>query len=86
MITSDVRLEAGLRELLTEILPPLGGEVQLGLNDSLRDAGLDSLRTLELISSIELHFRVQLGEEDLRDEYFSTLSGLIGMLRLRRAE
>ena len=82
MRVSESSLESGLREVLAGILPPSNGGAALGLHDSLRSAGLDSLRTVELISAIELRFDVQFSEDDLRDEYFATLAGLIRGVRL----
>jgi acyl carrier protein len=46
----------------------------------LTDAGLDSLRTVELVSALEERFGITLEDDDLRDDYFASLSGLAALL------
>jgi len=80
MKLSKAQLECELRSILREILPQDYLVASMGLCDSLRSVGLDSLRTVELISAIELKFGVSIEEDDLRDEYFSSLAGLTTMM------
>lgn len=72
--------ETRLREVLASLLPRANAAERIGAGEALRDAGLDSFRTLELISALEAEFDIRVDEDDLRDEYFATLGGLLSLL------
>jgi acyl carrier protein len=78
-------LEEQVRGVLGEVLPG-GAAHHLGSGAPLRAAGLDSLRTVELVSALEDRFEIRLDEDDLRDEYFATLAGLVELVRAKRGE
>jgi len=65
-----------LREILAEIMPRTGIASRLGPDDSLRAAGMDSMRMVMLISALQEQFNVIVEEEDLRDDNFASLSAL----------
>lgn len=73
-------MEARVRHLLADVLPRR--ELALGLNatDSLRAAGLDSLRLMQLITAIEDGLGIRLDDDDLQDRHFATLSALAALL------
>ena len=89
-MTSDVPSsenfdEDVVRSLLAEVLPGGAGTVtRLELDSSLRLAGLDSMRTIELLSALEDSFAIRFEEDDLRDEYFLNVAGLIALVIAKR--
>ncbi|OEJ36234.1 phosphopantetheine-binding protein [Streptomyces agglomeratus] len=58
--------------LLRECLPFLGPDEELTPDTSLRDAGLDSLGTVELLGSLESAYDVRFVDEALSLDTFAT--------------
>ena len=69
-----------LRGLVAEVLPRRSFVLAMEADAPLSQAGLDSLRTVELVSALEERFGIRLEDDDLRDEYFTSLSGLSALL------
>ncbi|MFC6093992.1 acyl carrier protein [Saccharothrix sp. BKS2] len=61
--------------LLTRFLPARGDR-ELTPESSLRDLGLDSMQSIELLFAIEDEFRVSLADDDLTDTTFATAGNL----------
>lgn len=83
MTTPSADAKQGIRDrvllLLDELLPsPLPRPWPE--ERPLVDAGLDSVGVLSLVAELEARFGVSFGEEDLTEEHFSTLAGLIALL------
>ncbi|MEU7281907.1 phosphopantetheine-binding protein [Streptomyces sp. NPDC045431] len=68
-------------ELLREYLPFLTAEDDLTPDTALRDAGLDSLATVELLGALEAAYDVKFMDEALKPETFATPASLWGALR-----
>jgi acyl carrier protein len=77
------QVETQVRGVLAEVLPG-GAAGRLDRDAPLRAAGLDSLRTVELVSALEERFEIRLVEDDLRDEYFASVAGLVALVLARR--
>lgn len=67
----DTRFE----DILRTFLPFLPGSTTLEEHADLRDLGLDSLGTVELIASLESAYGVRFRDESLRIEHFTTAAG-----------
>jgi acyl carrier protein len=76
-------VEQQVRQVLHEILPA-GASERLGRDAPLRTAGLDSLRTVELVTALEDRFAIRLAEDDLRDDYFASVAGLVALVDIKR--
>lgn len=77
--------EDAVRRVLAEVLPGGGAAAgRIERDAPLRPAGLDSLRTVELVSALEDTFAIRLEEDDLRDEYFASVSGLVALVLAKR--
>ncbi len=61
-------------------LPYLQGDEPLSPDAELRDYGLDSMATVELLSAIESRFQVKFRDDALRMENFRTPSTLFSTL------
>ncbi|MFE0201189.1 phosphopantetheine-binding protein [[Kitasatospora] papulosa] len=68
-------------ELLRAYLPFLTVEDELTPDTELRDAGLDSLATVELLGALEAAYDVKFLDEALNLETFATPASLWGALR-----
>ncbi len=62
-------------QLLTPFLPLLRNQ-ELTENVRLRDLGLDSMKSIDLLFGIEDAFKVSLSDEDLNDSTFATAGNL----------
>jgi len=60
-----------MAELLTPYLKFLNGR-ELGPDDSLRECGLDSMQSINVLFEIEDVFGVSLPDEDITDATFAT--------------
>ncbi|KJE21279.1 phosphopantetheine-containing protein [Frankia torreyi] len=65
-------LDIHFEELLRQHLPFLPADETLHDNTSLREYGLDSLGTVELLSTLEAEYRIRFSEEALTLETFAT--------------
>ena len=63
-------------EILREYLPFLGGTEPLAGDAELRDLGLDSIATVELLARLEAAYDVRFLDESLSKETFATPSVL----------
>ncbi len=52
----------------------------------LRDLGLSSLRMIQLIGDLESAFQIRVGDEDVDEDNFGTLSGLRAFVEGRTQE
>lgn len=59
-------------QILRAHLPFLGPDEELGAQSGLRDLGLDSLATVELLGALESAYGVQLVDEALTLQTFAT--------------
>ena len=59
-------------ELLRQVLPFLSADEPLDENTPLREYGLDSLGTVELLSALESAYRIRFSDEALTLETFKT--------------
>ncbi len=73
-------VEMRVRGLLATLLPRGDYAERMAADERLRDAGFDSFLTLELISGLEAEFDIRVEEDDLRDEYFANITGLLSLL------
>lgn len=48
-------------------------EVQISYDTDLRNEGLDSVKTIELIVNLEIEFDIEIDDQDLLVENFSTI-------------
>lgn len=64
--------DAEFEELLRNHLPYLPADESLTENTSLRDFGLDSMATVELLAQVESTYDVRFAEDDLTLETFAT--------------
>jgi acyl carrier protein len=55
-------------------------EVNLDFNADLRNEGLDSIKTIEMIVNIEVEFDIQIEDQDLLVENFSTIAKISDLL------
>jgi acyl carrier protein len=78
MKTEDII--ARLDGLVRPHLKLLGAGAALGPDQSLADAGLDSMGSIELLSGIEGQFGITIPDELLTDETFASLRTLAGMV------
>jgi acyl carrier protein len=69
-----------LRAILAEVLPRAGTADRLELDDSLRAAGLDSMRMVMLISLLQEEFGFTVEEDDLREENFASVRALAAFI------
>ena len=76
-------VEDQVRGLLGEVLPG-GAGGRLDRDAPLRAAGLDSLRTVVLVSALEDRFEIRIEEDDLRDEHFASVAGLVAFVLAKR--
>jgi acyl carrier protein len=76
---SRARIEGALKRILAEELG-IGAEVLAASDSSTpllgRGIGLDSMETLSLVTGIEQEFAIQIADEHLTAELFSTLGSL----------
>jgi acyl carrier protein len=56
----------------------LAGNNEFENSESLRDLGLTSLKLVELIISIEDEFRIEIPDEDIDRQRFSTVDNIVG--------
>jgi acyl carrier protein len=77
------QVEDQVRGVLAEVLPG-GAAGRIDRDAPLRAAGLDSLRTVELVSALEDRFEIRIDEDDLRDEYFASVAGLVALVSAKR--
>jgi acyl carrier protein len=68
-------MDSRFTELLAPYLPVLGDR-PLTEDSHLRDLGLDSMRSIDLLFDIEDVFAVTLSDEDLNDTTFETAGSL----------
>ncbi|GLY37950.1 hypothetical protein Amsp01_039740 [Amycolatopsis sp. NBRC 101858] len=64
-------MDPRMAELLTPYLKFLNGR-ELGADDSLRERGLDSMQSINVLFEIEDVFGVSLPDEDITDATFAT--------------
>ena len=64
--------DSQFEELLRRFLPYLSAEEPLEADARLRDFGLDSLATVELLASLESSYQVRFSDEALSLETFAT--------------
>ncbi|WP_284746313.1 acyl carrier protein [Amycolatopsis sp. RTGN1] len=64
-------MDPRMAELLTPFLKFLNGR-ELGPDDSLRERGLDSMQSINVLFEIEDVFGVSLPDEDITDATFAT--------------
>ncbi|PCG84207.1 phosphopantetheine-binding protein [Streptomyces sp. WZ.A104] len=74
-----------LEELLRPLLPLLPPTEPIRPDLDLQAAGLDSLGTVELLTGVEDHFGIEVPEEMLTFELFSTPSALWDAVRTLRS-
>jgi acyl carrier protein len=67
-------------DLLRQFLPFLGADEVLEADSTLRDLGLDSLGTVELLGSLEDRYDVRFLDEALNAETFATPASLWDIL------
>lgn len=70
-------LEQVITKKLSEML---NREVSIDYETDLRKEGLDSIKTIELIVNIEVEFDIQIDDQDLLVENFSTVSKITRLL------
>jgi len=63
-----------------KILMPLTGNTEIDFTKSLRDLGLDSLRTMDLVLTIEDQFGVEFDDEDLSSESLKSPEKILELL------
>ncbi len=71
----EEEIEIRIRKILSNILE--GGEDNIGLNDDIRDLGLNSTGILKLIINLEEEFDFEIRDDDFDFENFQTLKKLI---------
>jgi acyl carrier protein len=64
--------DSQFEELLRRFLPYLSAQEPLAADARLRDLGLDSLATVELLASLESSYQVRFSDEALSLETFAT--------------
>ncbi|WP_328647604.1 phosphopantetheine-binding protein [Amycolatopsis sp. NBC_00348] len=64
-------MDPRMTELLTPFLKFLNGR-ELGPDDSLRECGLDSMQSINVLFEIEDVFGISLPDEDITDATFAT--------------
>ncbi|MHA7581393.1 acyl carrier protein [Paenibacillus sp. OK003] len=70
-------IEESITDELSELL---GRKVNLEKHTDLRDEGLDSIVTIKLIINLEVKFDIQIEDDDLLIENFSTLNKISNLL------
>ncbi|MGE5386302.1 MAG: acyl carrier protein [Betaproteobacteria bacterium] len=68
-------MKSDLVDLLATLMPPHISEEQIR-TCRLKDLGMDSMGVLQLFSLLETHYGIEVLDEDISDENFSTLSNL----------
>jgi regulator of RNase E activity RraA/acyl carrier protein len=81
---TSATVEEDIRGLLLKILPPSSGLLSLERSTLLKSAGLDSLRTMALVTSLQERFAIRLQVEDLRDDSFATIEGLVALVTRKK--
>ncbi|WP_138754348.1 acyl carrier protein [Paenibacillus sinopodophylli] len=76
----------GLREDIAELIEDSGLALQIGENDLLEPAGVDSFVMINLILRVEQRYGVTLSDGDLRSEVVGTLAGLADSICAKRKE
>ncbi|SDM33397.1 Phosphopantetheine attachment site [Paenibacillus sp. OK060] len=59
--------------ILSKVLEVLHREGGIELHTELRNEGLDSIKTIELIVNLEIEFDIQIDDQDLLIENFSSI-------------
>lgn len=77
MIQRVASLEHIITKKLSEVF---NRSVEVGTETHLRDEGLDSLKTIELIVNLEIEFDIQIDDEDLLVDNFSSISKIASLL------
>ncbi|MFJ2726034.1 acyl carrier protein [Streptomyces collinus] len=72
-------------QLLRSVLPRLAGQDPIDPARDLKEAGLDSMATIELLVRLEDAYGVEFPEETLTAATFATPAALWGVLRAQRA-
>lgn len=76
-----VSQSSSLKQLIAEKLSEiLEREVYLDYETDLRTEGLDSLNTIKLIVNLEVEFEIQIDDQDLLVENFSTINKIFILL------
>lgn len=70
-------LEQSIAEKLSEVL---NRDVKISNDTDLRNEGLDSLKTIELIVGLEVVFEIEIDDQDLLVENFSTINRIASLL------
>ncbi|WP_406445490.1 phosphopantetheine-binding protein [Streptomyces sp. NBC_01613] len=83
--TPDLRPDPGFEQLLCSVLPRLAGAGPLDPALDLKEAGLDSMATIELLVRLEDTYDVEFPEETLTAATFATPAALWGVLNAQRA-
>jgi len=85
MTTAMTRPDPDFEELLRAVLPRLAGSAPLDPALDLKEAGLDSMATIELLVRLEDTYEVEFPEETLTAATFATPAALWGVLSAQRA-
>lgn len=78
-------MDARFTDLLRPFLRFLG-EQDINPDSRLRDLGLDSMQSIELLFAIEDEFAIALPDEDLNDRTFATAGSLWAAVRSAQLE
>ncbi|WP_442602782.1 acyl carrier protein [Paenibacillus sp. KN14-4R] len=70
-------LEKYVLKILNEILSK---EILIGNNEDLWNEGLDSVNTIRLIGALEIEFKIEIDDQDLLIENFSTIERILNLL------
>lgn len=84
-MTATEQLVEEIRSLVKEILPAGRAAGDLGVDDPLAGAGMDSMRMMMLISGLQRQFDIVVEEEDLLDENFRSLGALASFVEAKGA-
>jgi acyl carrier protein len=76
MILQDSSLEQAINKKLNEVL---NRESNLEYTTDLRNEGLDSIKMIELIVSLEVEFDIEIEDQDLLIENFSTIEKIASL-------
>ncbi len=85
MQSSPSSLSARLESLIRPHLRFLKSEETLDAGQSLGEAGLDSLASIDLLVEIESEFGIMIPDEDLDENTFSSLNSLAALIEDRMA-
>ncbi|EPD59816.1 phosphopantetheine-binding protein [Streptomyces sp. HGB0020] len=85
MTTATTRPDPDFEQLLVGVLPRLAGSAPLDPALDLKEAGLDSMATIELLVRLEDTYEVEFPEETLTAATFATPAALWSVLNAQRA-